>query len=199
MALPDPNTEKDILQRVQAGDHQAFAQLLEQYHTIAYRTAMRLTEDAWLAEDMVQDVFIKVWLKRASLPQLDNFRAWLITITTNAIYDMLRKRSMEKSYLNSLVQELNIVAAQPSDEENRYEELLQQATTTLTPKQQQAFTLIKKDGYSREEAAALMQVSPETVKTHLELAMRQIRAYCISRLDSGTTLVIFSIVLKKYF
>lgn len=199
MASTDVHNENALLSRVADGDHQAFAALLEQYHTIAWRTAIRLTEDPWQAEDLVQEVFIKVWLKRASLPALESFRAWLITITTNAIYDMLRKRSMEKTYLSTLVQELNITTGQATDEESTYEELLQQAAATLTPKQYQAFTLIKKEGYSRDEAATLMKVSPETVKTHLELAMRQIRAYCITRLDHGTTLVIFSIVLKKYF
>jgi RNA polymerase sigma-70 factor (ECF subfamily) len=160
---------------------------------------MRLTEDAWLAEDLVQEVFIKVWLKRKNLPELEQFRSWLITVTTNAIYDMLRKRNLEKDYLDGLVRELNLVNHPVSEEESTYEDLIRQASATLSPKQYQVFNLIKKEGYTREETAELMRVSPETVKSHLEMAMRHIRAYCITRMDSGTAFVIFSIILKKYF
>ncbi|WEK35156.1 MAG: RNA polymerase sigma factor [Candidatus Pseudobacter hemicellulosilyticus] len=187
-----------MLARVAEGDHQAFASLLEQYHTIAYRAAVRLTDDAWLAEDVVQEVFLKLWLKRATLPDITHFRAWLVTLITNALYDQLRRKSAEKDHLAGWLQELLPAATQPQ-EESGYEELLRDATARLSPKQLQAFTLIKKEGYSREETARLMSVSPETVKSHLEQAMRSIRAYCIARLDPGASVVLLSVLLKNYF
>lgn len=201
MAAQASYQEKELLARIAEGDHQAFGRLLEQYHTIAFRTVMRLTDDAWIAEDVVQEVFLKVWLKRTTLTDIAQFRPWLVTITTHAIYDMLRKRSAEKNHLSGWLQELLPInqSAVQAGEESTYEELLRDAMSRLSPKQLQAFSLIKKEGYSREETARLMKISPETVKTHLEQAMRTIRAYCISRIDAGAVLLILSLAWQKYF
>lgn len=194
--------EQDWLVRVAEGDHQAFAALLLEYHPLAYRTALKLTNDVWQAEDVVQEVFLKVWLKRSTLPEIENFRAWLVTITTHVIYDMLRKQHAEKGHLASWVKELEPLqqlSQQTMGEGNAFEELVSQAVERLSPKQRQAFSLIKKEGYSRDEAAKLMQVSPETVKSHLDLAMRSIRAYCISRIGLGVLLLTLAIARQKYF
>lgn len=193
--------ERELLAKIAEGDHQAFAQLLSQYHGIAYRTAMRLTGDGCVAEDVVQEVFLKIWLKRQSLHAIETFRPWLITIATNTIYDMIRKREREKNRLSGWIREIepfSTMTVAATKEGSVYEELVTEAIQKLTPRQSEAFRLIKKDGYSREEAARLMKISPETVKTLLEQAMRTIRAYCIGRLDPKIILLVASFIRQKY-
>ncbi len=190
--------EKELLLQVAAGDELAFGRLMEQYHPAAYGTVMRLLQDPWLAEDVVQEVFLKVWLSRSSLTDIDSFRSWLISITTNKVYDLIRKHNRESVQRQQWQKELHLPDNTGMREATDYEELLEQALVRLSPRQQTVFTHLKKEGYSREETARLMNISPETVKSHLEQAMRHIRAYCMSRLDTFSFLVISSL-LKDFF
>lgn len=194
--------ETDLLRRVANGEHEAFGLLLKKYHLLAFNTAKKLTRDDWMAEDVVQEVFLKVWLRRAGLQEISSFKAWVITITTNVIYDHLRKKNVETKHLSALMQELlplDEFPIQLSEKTTLHEELIAGAVERLPPKQKQAFIFIKKEGYSREETAGLMNISPETVKTHLEQAMRTVRAYCLSRLDKNVVLMILLIIKEKYF
>jgi RNA polymerase sigma factor (sigma-70 family) len=194
--------ETDLLRRVADGEHEAFGMLLKKYHVLAFNTAKKLTRDDWMAEDVVQEVFLKVWLRRSGLPDISSFKAWIITITTNVIYDHLRKKNVENKHLSALMRELLPVDELPpalSGKTTLHEELIAGAMERLSPKQKQAFTFIKQEGYSREETAGLMNISQETVKTHLEQAMRTVRAYCLSRLDKKVMLMILLIIKQKYF
>lgn len=194
--------ETDLLHRVAKGEHEAFGKLLKKYHLLAFNTAKKLTGDDWMAEDVVQEVFLKVWLRRTGLPEIASFKAWMITVTTNVIYDHLRKQNVESKHLSSFIYEILPFDELPlslSEKNTIHEELIAGAMERLSPKQKETFRLIKKEGYSREETAALMQISPETVKTHLEQAMRTVRAYCLSRLDPKVLTIILLLIKEKYF
>jgi RNA polymerase sigma factor (sigma-70 family) len=75
---------------------------------------------------------------------------------------------------------------------NEYSRILQAAIDRLPEQQKLVYTLIKKEGYKREEAAEALQLSSETVKTHLAQAMRSIRAYCLAHLDISIALIILT-------
>lgn len=189
------------MRQVAAGEPQAFEQLLQQFHAIVYRAAYRLLADEWLAEDIVQEVFLKVWLRRTTLAEISHFSAWLKKVTENQLYDHLRKRKLIIERPDSWQVMLNLPAAEEegqTGEENHFQELLQQAVSRLPDRQRRVFELIKKEGYSREEAARELAVSPETIKTNLEYAIRSIRAFCLDKLDNTSILVIFSLIFEKY-
>ncbi|KAA2238975.1 RNA polymerase sigma factor [Chitinophaga agrisoli] len=136
--------ERDLLQQVAAGDELAFGRLMEQYHVATYRVVMRLMQAPWMAEDVVQEVFLKVWLSRATLPGLDNFQAWLTTVTTHQVYDLVRKQQRESARLQQWQQELHLPDQQGQTATTDYEELVQQAVAKLSPRQQAVFTHLKK-------------------------------------------------------
>ncbi|MBV7533262.1 RNA polymerase sigma factor [Chitinophaga sp. sic0106] len=188
------DSSHQLLLQVAAGETNAFGALMEQYHAIPYNTARRLLGEHWLAEDIVQEIFLKIWINREQLPAISNFRAWLITITTNKVYDHLRNQKLHTQHQEEWREQLHL--QMPPEEENRLNELLGQAVTRLSPKQRTAFTYIKLQGFSRQETAIIMKVSPETVKTHLEAAMRTVRAYCLSQLDAGTSILLLAVLLK---
>lgn len=200
MQHPVIHNEKELLLRVATGDERAFEQLMEAYHVGVYHAVYRLSGNQWMAEEVVQDLFLKIWLKRTVLTDVTHFRTWLNTIaenmTLNAIKQSLRKKNDVKNWVSEFYTELKVDGAR---EEGYFTEILREAVERLSPRQRQAYEYIKEQGYQREEAAREMQVSPETVKTHLEQALRNIRAYCMSRLDSSTLLIIAFIEAKKYF
>lgn len=194
--------EKELLLRLSNDDGEAFRRLLGDFHQICYRIAVDLIRNEHVAEDIVQEAFLKVWLRRKKMAEVENFGAWLRTVTVNLVYDHITKAKKEKTKAEKWLEGLELSGSLqelPAREETEFETLLQEAIKILSPRQQQTFDLIKRQGYSREEAAALLHLSPETVKYHLELAMKTIRAYCIKRIDPASALVIFSIVFKKYF
>ncbi|HRE49841.1 MAG TPA: RNA polymerase sigma factor [Flavitalea sp.] len=194
--------EKELLMQLSEDDSQAFRVLLEQHHRFCYQVALDFLQDSARAEDIVQEVFLRVWLRRKRMPEVENFGGWLRTVTVNLVYYHISKLKKDKERAQDWWREMGLnapVNPKPTAEETYFEKLLSEAVMKLTPRQQQTFNLIKKEGYSREEAAILLGVSPETVKTNLERSMKTIRTYCISKIDPSSALIIFGIIFKQYF
>lgn len=187
MMFPLPlHNEKDLLRRVAAGDEYAFTVLFDHYRSNVYTTALYMTGQEWQAEEILQDTFLKVWLKRTSLKEILNFGGWLYTIaerlTLNAI--LFHKRIQEKSQ-QYILAGVNCSRENPDQVllEKQYEGILRHAIISLPEKQRQAYHFIKVRGMKRDEAAQQLRVSPETVKSNLDQAMKNIRAYCLARIE----------------
>lgn len=192
MSFQSPYNESEILKLVAAGDKNAFTHLYNSYRNKIYSIAFELTESAAVAEEIVQDVFLKIWVKRNSLEEVTHFRAYLFTITRNYVFTALKRIARKESIEVNAMQDAPLYY---HDTENRvlnneYTRILQAAIDRLPEQQRQVYNLIKKEGYKREEAAAVLRLSPETVKTHLAQAMRSIRTYCLARLDVSIALII---------
>jgi RNA polymerase sigma-70 factor (ECF subfamily) len=149
-----------------------------------------------MAEEIVQDSFLKVWLNRHQLTGMVNFGGWLYRIASNLTYDALRKAALQKKRKRTVAGQM---AEHQSDSpftstetlllESQYARLVQEALGTLGERQLQAFRLVKLEGLSREEAASRMKISLSSLKTHLAVSLQKIRAYCISRLDALGVLI----------
>lgn len=182
----EPLIDRPFLQRIAAGDQAAFTRLVSHYHRTVYAIAYKLTRSMPLSEDIVQDVFLKLWLKRAELPEVDNFAAFLHTVSTNTIYSYLRQQVREQEQKRRIAPEEATLSGNDTEaavQDKEYEQLLEKAIRRLPARQQQTYLLIKKQGMKREQVALLLKISPETVKSNLDLAIKSIRAYCMARLD----------------
>ncbi len=80
------------MERVRAGDTRAFEALYDGYHRLVYGIALRVLTDRWLAEDVTQAVFLKLW-GSPGLFRGGNFGAWLVRVTRNRALDVLRSRA----------------------------------------------------------------------------------------------------------
>lgn len=187
------HTEEKLLMLVQQGDHEAFRYLFISYRNKLYTAAVAILGNPELAEDICQDTFLQVWLKRHTLTSIDNFSNWLFIIARNKMYDAVKLAAKNSTGRLEFLQ--NIAAdSTPQDvtmQQKQLQELLDQAIAGLPERQQQAYRLTKQQGCSRDEAARRMGVSPETIKTHLENAVRYIRAYCLARLDRDSLLLLY--------
>lgn len=174
------------------GDRNAFTQLYNNYRNKIYSIAFELTESTMVAEEIVQDTFLKIWVKRESLLEVEHFRAYLFTITRNYVFTALKRIARKESIEVSAIQDAPLYDHDTEDRvlNNEYTRILQAAIDRLPEQQKQVYNLIKKEGLKREEAAAALHLSPETVKTHLAQAMRSIRTYCLARLDISIALII---------
>ncbi|WEK33635.1 MAG: RNA polymerase sigma-70 factor [Candidatus Pseudobacter hemicellulosilyticus] len=181
-----------MLQQIAAGDQAAFALLFDQHHARTHQIAYAITRSEAAAEELVQDIFLKLWLRRAELQQVQDFDAYLFIVTRNesltALKRMLRRREQLRSLL--LSGETLDNSADGRILEKDFERFLEAAIRKLPAQQQQVYRLSREKGLSRDEIADLLSLSPNTVKTHLSQALKSVRAYCVANIDSPAMLVI---------
>ena len=89
--------ERILLSLVASGDEPAFTRLFHLYEANIYPVVFRLTRDQQAAEEVLQDVFLKVWLKKEQLPDLENFGGWLYTIAENLTFNYLKSHQRAKA------------------------------------------------------------------------------------------------------
>jgi RNA polymerase sigma-70 factor (family 1) len=201
--MPDkaPLTDPNLLQAIAKGDQLAFKKLFDLYRPNIYTTAYRILDDEWLAEEILQDTFLKVWLKRAELPAIVNLPGWLYTIARNYTYNALKNIQTERKALLALAEEaLNSQSPETGrfEQEDKLQALLAQAVERLPEKQKQTYILIKQQDMKRDEVARELNVSPETVKWNLEQAMKSIRKFCAAHLDEAAPILSLYLFIKYF-
>ncbi|NIG57571.1 RNA polymerase sigma factor [Chitinophaga sp. Cy-1792] len=184
-----------LIQLVAQSDQQAFAALVKMYRSNIFTTALQLLHNRQSAEEVLQDVFLKVWLQRSTLTEIDNFPAWLNTVARNTIYTAFKLSLKEKAMSAASLDDSLDAGYNTADPllEKEYTLLLHTAISRLPQRQQETYRLIKLEGLKRNEAAEVMGISPETVKYNLDEASRKVRAYCLAQLPLGVLLLLVNI------
>lgn len=174
-----------LLVRISEGDEQAFACLFDIYKDKIYSVTLRLTESTSQAEDAVQDIFLKLWLRREKLADIIDFENYLFVMTRNEVYSAFRSAVRQKQLSEVLAYSMPVSDNNTlsSVMEKEFAQVLEEAVNRLPHQQRQVYLLSKEHEMKREEIAKTLHISSETVKTHLTRALRHIRAYSISRLD----------------
>ena len=187
MSSWDKYDESRMLELLAAGSEYAFTELFSRYRAKVYTVAFRFlrTEDA--AEEVVQDVFLKCWLKRQELIQVKNLDAYLRTVTRNLVLNRFRKLANEAA----AQQELGRREQQIDDTDHlllghQYQQMLQAALSQLPPQQREVYRLAREEELSHEDIASRMNISPVTVKSHMARALQYIRRY----INSSMTILI---------
>ena len=180
---PDSYDEYDLLRQLGAGSEYAFTRLFDQYRGTIYGVALKFLKSPVLAEETVQDVFLKVWHKRAEIALVKHLDAYLFIMARNFIFDRIKKMSYE------VADEISILKQQSSADDTEYlvrqhqcDQLLQQAVDMLPAQQRQVYQFAKLDGLSHEMIAEKMQLSRHTVKKHMAMALQTIRKHLESHL-----------------
>ncbi|MEO7988441.1 MAG: RNA polymerase sigma factor [Chryseolinea sp.] len=171
--------ELNLIEKVQRGDSQAFRKLVEMHQRFAYSVAFRFTGNAADAEDITQEVFIKLWKNLGKYKQGIKLTTWLYQIITNHCLDYLKSAS-RKNQMKHVEMKLSRQVTDESNHEQQAEdrELLQIVThlaKQLTPKQQTVFVLRDLEGLSVDEVCKILHMSAEKMKSNLYYARQKIR------------------------
>jgi RNA polymerase sigma-70 factor (family 1) len=184
--------EEEIIALIIQGDEAAFAILFENYRDKIYSVVYKLTHSTTVAEEIVADVFLKIWLKRNDLGAIQNFDAYLFTIARNDVYKVLKVTA--KNYKVSELTDANSLQTKNDTEDylmdKEYSSLLQKAIDRLPQQQKQVYQLIKVQDMKREAVANILQIQPETVKFHLAQAMKNIRSFCMIHLKTFVGIIV---------
>lgn len=170
--------EKLLLSQAAEGNEKAFSQLFYSFHQELGGYMFYLTKSLPLAEEIVQEVFIKIWEKKEQLISINNFRAYLFTISRNHAFNALRQQARDAVKLQKWILDIEHETETIYDSDlEKYYMLIETAISQLPPQQQKAWLLSRKEGLKHEEIASLLSLSRETVKRHISLALNSIKRY----------------------
>jgi RNA polymerase sigma-70 factor (ECF subfamily) len=179
MLVYDLYDMREYFQRLARGDASAFETIFELYKKRVFGVALKMLKSETDAEEVVQDVFLSIWLAKRNLGQVNEPEAYLFTITYNTIYSRLKKASHNQELLNTIIQHLteiqNTTAETIAARETH--KLINEAIQQLPPQQRTVYELSKQEGLKYDEIAELMHLSKNTVRNHLSEAMKTIRTF----------------------
>lgn len=179
-----PGSDAEIVLAVASADLQALAQLYDRYGALAYSVALRVLNDAGLAEDVVQESFLKIWSAAESFdPRRGSVRTWLMTIVRNRSIDQLRGHGAHVRQELDLGQARHVSAVGPGSDPwqdvslSLERKAVAEALSRLPAEQKQALELAYYGGYSQREIAAMSRVPLSTVKGRMRLALEKLHSY----------------------
>lgn len=164
-----------LSKRLAESDRKAFQQLFEEVNVILIRFCWRYTKDEDNSRDIVQDVFVKVWEKRATLDPDKSLLSLMYTMVRNRALNLAR----DSHYSDGVdADEVATESSESPDERVNFdmlEEHVRQWIDSLPPRRRQAFKLSRFEGLTHAEIAGIMNLTPRTVNTHVMLALRDLR------------------------
>ena len=174
---PTLDNEPVLLQQMIEGDTNAFKEIYEFYQGIVYAFAFRLTKTKDLAEDVVQEVFTKIWEKREQIHIEKNFGGYIRQTARNHIYNIWTRTAHDKVMLDKMSRHLQQLQTLTPDELAFRElgRMYKQAVNKLPARQKEIFILRREQELSFEQIATQLGISKNTVKNQMVSALRSIR------------------------
>ncbi len=170
--------EESILITLLANDSEhAFRLLYDRYSNRIYKLSIRYLKSPVLSQEIVQDVFLKLWVERKNMKAELPVEAWLVTVAKNKLINQFKKLAGEWNMQKSYTREMGI--SLPDGEEKLMnadvEKQVHSMVNRLPQMQKQVYHFAKVNGLSYNEIATRLNISPLTVKTHMARAMEKIR------------------------
>lgn len=200
MPTHSPYNEHELFLLIAEGDEKAFRQLFEQYSPILLSFLFRITKTETIAEELMQETMLRVWINRDKLPDVEHPRAWLYRIATNLGLNWMQKKLTEEKAVRLSTTTTTTISKEhePIEDQISLKELqlqVKEAVNQLPPQRKLIYQLSREKGMSRQEIAAELNISESTVKTSLRLALRSMREYLEK---SGYLLaIIYMLLIKK--
>lgn len=190
---PQEATTK-LLSRITQGDEKAFRELFDLYRDRLYGYIYRIIKSREVAEELVMDVFMKIWLGKAMLPGISRFDSFLFRIAFNQSIDFLRVAGRDPVLHELIWENLQYAADQRTDAhllEEEYAQKLRQAVGLLPPQRGKIFRMSRIEGLSHREIAARLRISHHTVNNHIVEAKNFLRSYLSENFELGILIVFF--------
>lgn len=151
-----------------------------------------------LAEDVIHDVFLKLWEIREQLKPEYGIAGYLYKITRNQVFKLIKKIAAEtelRAKVISIIEE-QAIESEADLQWNEYAGLLGGAVEQLPPQCKKVFNLCRQEGKTYDEAAQILGISKHTVKEHMMAAMKSIKKYFRQNADIVFSLLIIELMKK---
>ena len=175
----DSNQDVILYQRLREANQSALESLYDRYEKLVYSFAYRMTSNATTSEDIVQDVFSKLWYGKAEYnPNKGKFSSWLLTITRYTAIDHLRKMKTEESL--EIVERDSLQSDEKLIEEEvlwqQEKALIHRIIETLSEEQQLIIQLFYFKGLSQQQISECCKIPLGTVKSRIRLALNHLKS-----------------------
>ena len=190
-------TESRWVAALKNGNALAFDELFRIYGKRLYHFSLGYLKSKTDAEEVVQEVFMKIWHNRSTLNPELSFNAYLFKIAYRHIAERFRKITQEKKYLHDIASE-TLVFSEEMDERTNYQsllELVERLIQKLPERQKEVIILRRIEGLSVADIAARLDISPKTVEHHITEALKNIKAGLDPESIAG--LLFFVLFVKK--
>jgi RNA polymerase sigma-70 factor (family 1) len=189
-------TDNELLVFLREGDKMALAEFYNRYHKPVYRYLISLVKVPEIAEDLVHEIFLKLWDIRQKLEIKENFKGYLFWMCHNKAVDTTKKIAGERMLKDELLfhyyQNLSIVENHTPEQQQRYHDLIEEALNSLSPQRRKVFELCKKQGKSYQQVADELQISTHTVKEHMSYALAALRDFFRQKGEFSIVLMLIS-------
>jgi len=193
--------EKENIKLLQNGSNEAFEYLYYAYSPRLYGFVYNLTKSADMAEEVVQESFIKIWENRASIQPDYSFKSYLFMIARNHVINVFRRQSLISQLEDYDAFEDNLAFSDNNTENfaelNDLKAYIEKAKAHLTPRQQQIFELSREKGLSNQEIADLLKITNQSVKNQLSTSLRTLQFYFDAKVWTLLPLVCFYMTGKS--
>lgn len=190
--------EPALLAALARGDEAAFTAIYQRYHPLIYTYALGFLKLPELAEDLVHEVFMKIWTMRDQIAIQSSLSAYLYRACRNHAINSLQRIAADRELRQAVIRRLEAQLDDDLSEAARlqhYEDLLNQSLAAMPSQRRRVYELCRRQGMSYDEAAAVLGISRNTVKEHVAKALRFLRKDLLSRRD----LVLLIVLLEKLF
>jgi RNA polymerase sigma-70 factor, Bacteroides expansion family 1 len=176
------HNQNELFLQLARGDEHAFTQIFLHYNRRLYPYILKKIKSPELAEEMVQEIFCKLWMHRDYLLGIENPEGYLYRIASNTILDHFRKMVQEYRMMKKLAEQEMPLTEEEEESINFREtrKILQEGIIQLSGQRKLIFTL-RQQGLSYEEIAGQLGLSANTVRNHLIAANKFIRNYLVQR------------------
>lgn len=168
--------DKDLIRQLKQSDHNAFTSLYERYWRQVYNFCRLYLNNRSVAEEVVQEVFIRIWESRDFIKEEENFKGLLFIITRNQIFNRHRKNVNEDFYKMTVIAAMeNSYNMEEEIEARDLSEYIDRLIEELPPRRREIFNLSRKEHKSYKEIAGLLQISEKTVENQIGEALKYLK------------------------
>lgn len=179
-------TEKNLLKQIALGDEASFEQLFKVYHKRLFHYISFFIKSPQIAEEIVMDVFMKIWLGRDIINEIENFDSFLFRVAHNKAVDFLRSVSKDPDFKELIWNTMQLGSPDAADHlvlQNEFDRKVREAMSLLSKQRREVFSLSREQDMTHEQIAYKLGLSKNTVNNHIVEAKRFIRNYVSKSLN----------------
>ena len=193
----DAADQRNLLLSVSRGEEKAFRELVDQYWWPVYYNVLTLTKSTATAQELTQDIFLKLWQKREQLADVRDFMAYVYVVGRNQVFSAMRKkiRAAEPHLPEDLAETTHL--PELSLEYKETWQAVLRAVDSMPAKQQQVFRMSRIEGMSNHDIVERTGLSLSAVKWHIVAGLNTVRIFLASRNVEYVLLFLMSILVKK--
>lgn len=180
MGRPFSKIDNTVIEGMKNGDMASFDIIYRTYSKRLFGFILQIIKNDSDAEEIVQEVFVKIWESRGHIDNFSLFDSYLFTIAYNKTISFIRKRLSEKRYIDHVKSLQNIDENTEPFDDSEFKILSKQVNTLvdqLPPRQKEVFTLHRQEGLAYKEIAEKMNISKNTVENHMARALKFLRQH----------------------